>query len=698
MSKFFQQVTAYIENGFSVFPLIMRTKRPATSHGFKDATNDLEKCKEWSDEPQSHNVGIATGTKSNLAVIDIDPKNGGLESLEKMKSQYGFNPENTPTVVTGSGGFHFYYDCPYPIGSRNGILPGVDIKADGGYVVAPPSIHPNGKAYTFLDENTHLAQRKPFPMKVIDEINLSKLENGRPDADGGTIKEGGRHDHLVSLGGKLRGRGFDKEAIAEALHAENASYCNPPVDIGEVDRIVASFKERPMNEVLMYAPMTDLGNAERFKAMYTGKAMFITKMNKWFFYDGKRFVEDTCQVVVQMTKELLRKCQELKDQFKDESLQKFFIKHLKKSESNGKVNALLDLAESEMPINPDQLDSDPYLFNVLNGTVNLKIGELLTHSGNHKISKLASVNFDPRAACPVFQRFMGEITCGDVDLARYIQKVIGYCLTGLANEQYLWVLHGLGSNGKTTFIETIKKIIGEYGRSADISTFTYKQSEQIRNDLARLFDARVVTSVEAQEGKRLDESVVKQVTGGDPVTCRFLFKEHFEYIPKFKLFMVVNHLPHINGTDRGIWRRIKVIPFAASFEGKNKDKDLLQKLDAELSGILNWAIQGCLLWQKEGLSEPTAVQAAGKKYQEDEDTLEDFLSEFTEREAGRSIAASQLFSLYSERQKEFGAKVMSIKVFSQKLAIKGIEKERGTGGRVYYMGLKEKGPDSNSKF
>jgi putative DNA primase/helicase len=258
------------------------------------------------------------------------------------------------------------------------------------------------------------------------------------------------------------------------------------------------------------------------------------KMQKWHIYDGVRYVEDLGGRVIQLAKQLLRRCQELirdKDECNDVKL----AKHLKSSESNGKIKAMLALAQSEMPVDPLDLDANPMRLNVSNGTINLKNGQLNPHNRCDLITKLTRIAFDKSATCPIFMKFLDEITCGNQELEEYMQKLIGYGLTGSIKEQSLYILYGLGANGKSTFVDVLKILYGEYGKTSDISTFTYKQSEQIRNDLARLFDSRVVTSVEIQEGKLLDESVIKQVTGGDPVTCRFLFKEHFEYVPKWKL-------------------------------------------------------------------------------------------------------------------------------------------------------------------
>jgi putative DNA primase/helicase len=686
MNKTFEFAKLYIRCGWPVHPLLEKSKKPATKRGFKDASKDPIQVSKWFQD-SALNIGIVTGRDSGIAVIDVDPKNGGFESFERLKKEFSLDID-TLTVETGGGGLHLYFRINGNVKSRIGILPGIDIKADGGYIVAPPSIHPKGRAYTFRGDWVGMVGKlKIFPCEIIERLDQEGKKTPPKNAiRSDKILEGGRHNFLVSQMGEMRGLGLSKAEVGSRLHFKNSMVCDPPLERSEVDEIINFFKARSGEEILLYAPYTDLGNAERFKAYCADQAIYVEKMQKWYVFDGKRYVEDSGSKTIQLVKSMLRHSRDIgKGVYNDKGDE--LVKHLRKTESNSKIQALLTLAKTESPLDPKELDANPFLFNVANGTIDLQTGTLVPHSKHHRITKITSVAFDSSATCPKWRNFLQEVTGGSKEVQDYIQKVVGYCMTGVTKEQCFWILFGLGANGKSTFIDVLKKVLGEYGRSADISTFTYKQSENIRNDLARLFDARLVTSVEIQEGKLLDESVVKQVTGGDPVTCRFLFKEHFEYVPKWKLFMVVNHLPHINGTDHGIWRRIKCVPFLVQFTGEKIDRDLPSKLDLELPGILNWAVEGCLKWQKEGLDTPLEILAAGNEYRANEDYIEDFLNDHTEKGKDLRVGATPLFSRFVELQHRIGQRVMSQKQFAQKLEIKGFKKARGHEGRVFYLGL-----------
>lgn len=696
MLSFYDYTKIYTSNGFKIFPVVYKDKRPATKNGFKDASNDILKVNELFAFNRC-NVGVVTGVENNIAVIDVDPKNGGIESFEKLKREFNL-PTDTLTVETGSGGLHLYYKIYGPTKSRINILPGIDIKADGGYIVAPPSVHPCGKEYKFISEgNPEFSDLRTFPIEVIKAVDEFKKrtkikkdksikENEKDFNNYDFIQEGGRHNHLVAKLGFLRGKNISRETIFKKLHEENLNMCKLPLPKEEVNQIFESIKERPFKEVFIYAPYTDLGNAERFKAFVGNDAIFVFDSGKWHVYDGIRFKEDKCRKnVTRLTKEMLRSDYD-GSVFGSSEDQIYFNAHLKKSEMIGKINAMLNLASSEMSINIDELDENPYYLNLLNGTYNLKEGKFQPHSNNILLTKLVNIRFDESQECPRWIEFLCEITCGDVDLQSYLQRVVGYCLTGITKEQCLWLLHGKGSNGKSTFIDILSKLLGEYYCSADISTFTINKSEQIRNDLARLVHSRLVTSVEIKEGKALDESVIKQVTGGDPVSCRFLFKEHFQYIPKWKLFLVVNHLPIINGTDEGIWRRLKCIPFMAEFKGKAVDKDLLSKLEKELPGILNWAIEGCRKWQIEGLNHPSIVKDEVSNYRTNEDSIGQFLDENTKRGIDLKVSFTDIFSRYSSIQKKMGQIPISTKAFSQNLSLRGIIKVKRAKG-MYFLGI-----------
>ena len=689
---------SYLDLRFSVFPLVARTKKPATENGFKDASNSPKQKEIWTSS-SDFNIGIATGEMSGISVIDVDVKSGGIASFEKLKTDHGLNA-NTLTVKTPGGGLHLYYRDKLGIKGAIGILPGIDIRSNGGYVAAPPSVHPNGGTYIFDEIDFSVARTvdiqnmlAPFPHELIGKLRSKskKVIKHSDSVVGGRIPDGRRFESLRSMLGALKAKGISQLNARKILHDENDNRCVPPLPRDEVDRIVDGIFRLNDRSLLIAAAHTDLGNAERFTEFVDQDAVFVTSMNKWHRYDGTRYVVDDGSQATAICKSMLRVAQNLTNEIADEAIKTKIVKHLKSSESLAKIRAMTALAaEGDLRLPPDALDSDPFLFNVQNGTIDLRNGKLQPHDRKDRISKIANVLYDSSAARNRFEQFLDEIFCGDRDLIRYVQKAIGYSLSGDTTEQVLFIFAGGGRNGKSTFIALMEQLVGEYGRAANIATFTLKQGDQIRNDLARLHDARVVTSVEIQEGKFLDESIIKQVTGGDRVTARFLFKELFEYVPKWKLFLAVNHLPHITGGDTGIWRRIRVIPFKASFEGQKDDRDLKQKLLAEMSGILNWAIEGHALWRREGLVPPAQLTDAVSQYQESEDVLAGFFEKHIEVSERFSIDFAEVFERYCSYQKELGQRTATQKQFSQKLTIKGFERSRSSGGKVVFKGLRAK--------
>ena len=279
----------------------------------------------------------------------------------------------------------------------------------------------------------------------------------------------------------------------------------------------------------------------------------------------------------------------------------------------------MELAKFHLPVLPAAFDQPPWLLNVLNGTVDLHTGILHEHRREDLLTKLAPVVYDPDATCPRWEAFLMRIMGDNVELVAFLQRAAGYALTGDTREEVIFILYGTGANGKSTFLEVLRALLEDYARQADFTTFLARRSDGVRNDVARLAGARFVTAVEAASGRRLDEALIKQLTGRDPVPARFLYQEYFEYYPEFKLFLATNHKPVIQGADEGIWRRIRLIPFAVTIPAAEQDRTLRATLRSELPGILNWAIQGCLAWQREGLGEAEAIQQATAAYRTEMD-------------------------------------------------------------------------------
>jgi putative DNA primase/helicase len=294
------------------------------------------------------------------------------------------------------------------------------------------------------------------------------------------------------------------------------------------------------------------------------------------------------------------------------------------------------------------LDRDPWLLNVENGTIDLRTGELLPHRQEDKITKIANVRYDQNADCPQWKQFVREIMGYKGDLITFLQTAAGWAVSGDISEQSMFILYGTGANGKSTFLNVIMRILGDYAISTYPETFMKRSSDSLTNDIARLRGTRFVTTTETEQGKQLSEHLIKQATGNDQMTARFLYGEHFNFLPTFKIFMASNHKPVIKGTDHGIWRRIKLIPFTTTITDEKMDRQLEQKLMEEKSGILNWLIEGLLRWQKEGLNTPSIVLNATDEYRGEMDVIGNFIKERCVQKTGTMIRARELFRVYQE--------------------------------------------------
>jgi len=326
------------------------------------------------------------------------------------------------------------------------------------------------------------------------------------------------------------------------------------------------------------------------------------------------------------------------------------------------------------------------ILNVLNGTLDLRAGHLRPHQREDLITKLVQAGYDPAATCSRWEAFLDRIMAGNQNLIDFLRRAVGYSLTGSIREQVLFMMYGTGANGKSTFLELIRALLGDYAQQADFNTFLLRHYEGPRNDLARLMSARFVAATEAESGRPLAEVVVKQLTGGDTIAARFLRQEFFEYKPQFKLWLAANHKPVVRGTDNAIWRRIKLIPFTVTIPEPEQDRSLSSKLKEELSGILAWAVGGCLEWQEHGLGEPEEVRAATAAYRDDMDILAEFLSECCIVHPGAKVKASALYKAYTQWCQKCGEKEVKQRTFGMRLSERGVERQRTMHG-YFYFGL-----------
>lgn len=339
---------------------------------------------------------------------------------------------------------------------------------------------------------------------------------------------------------------------------------------------------------------------------------------------------------------------------------------------------------------PSELDKHKMLLNLDNGTCNLVTCEVAPPEREHLITKLAPIKFDPEAKCPIWLEFLEKIMGGNATLINFLQKTVGYTLTGNITEQCMFILYGDGSNGKSTFTNTIAALLGEdYVKNTPTQTLMARKNEGIPNDVAALQGARMVIESEGEQGQRLAESQIKRMTGGDDIAARFMRGEFFSFTPEFKIYYFTNHKPQIRGTDEGIWRRIRLIPFTVKIHDNEKDPNLSEKLRAELSGILNWGLAGCLKWQEEGLGYPDEIRAATETFRAEMNVVGRFLEDRYERVTNSRVKYSDVYALFKLWCAEYGEYVIASNLFSQKLGELDLKSRRSdSGGATEIHGLK----------
>lgn len=435
---------------------------------------------------------------------------------------------------------------------------------------------------------------------------------------------------------------------------------------------------------------TDLGNARRLVAQHGADLRYCHPWKGWRVFDGRRWAPDSTGEVMRLAKATALRIYEEAKACKDEKQKLALAQHAARTEGERKLVAMMSLAQSEpgVPVVPGQLDTDPWLLNVLNGTLDLRTGELRPHRREDLLTKLAPVAYNPETSCPTREAFLARLFGETSDVTAYLQRFCGYCLTGSTQEHVLNIAYGPGANGKTTFARTVRAVLGEYAAVTSAETFLLRRGDSIPNDLAALRGARLVVASEIESGRRLAESLVKAASGGDPLSARHLFCEWFEFEPQFKLLMMTNHRPVIRGTDHAIWRRIRLVPFTTVIPPDEQDPRLPEKLLSELPGILAWAVRGCRAWQAEGLGLPEAVRGATDAYRAEQDTLAAFLEECIVQEEGARVMASALYQVYRDWCDQARERPDSKKTLGLLLAEHGFHSVRGHGGSRAWEGLR----------
>jgi putative DNA primase/helicase len=431
---------------------------------------------------------------------------------------------------------------------------------------------------------------------------------------------------------------------------------------------------------------SDLGNAERFETLHGYKTRYDHTAKQWLLWDGTKWVYDTKGEVVELIAESLRSIYMDAASLSTEEQRSKMARWAIASERRTRISDALILAQSLPGIRTKSTDFDanPWQMNLQNGILDLRGGTMLPHDPRDLCSKIGGTSYDGNAKAPWWDDFLKVIFDGDSELINFVQRAVGYCLTGVTDAQALFFAYGSGANGKSTFFEILRLLFGDYYQKAPSELLLMKRSEGVPADVARLCGVRLAVLAEIAGGKKLNEAKAKDLSGNDTVVARHLYGSFFEFAPTHKIWMYGNHKPVITGTDHGIWRRLLLIPFTVTIqEDKRKPmRELLASAQREMPGILNWCLEGLEGWKRFGLDVPAAVRTATDGYREESDLIQEFLDECCERQG--EICTVELFERF---QSWAGKSTMSQRMFLQAVKAKGYPVRIGSYKRRYFVGI-----------
>jgi putative DNA primase/helicase len=491
----------------------------------------------------------------------------------------------------------------------------------------------------------------------------------------------------------LLNHGGDFKAAARDLAKQGFGTPEPPSQVAPEQPSEPQPDRQPVEEKKNKFNRTDSGNARLFSSMFAGQVKYDHGRQRWLLYREHRWQEDSDGEIVRLMQETARRRYQLAAEIQDLDERKREAAFAISSETRGKIDSALALAQAERELadSGSNWNKDPLLLCAGNGVILLNTGTLRQGLPSDAITLRTAVPYDPSAECPRWLSFLTEIFRDNPELPDFIRRAVGYSMTGDTSEQVLFLCYGTGSNGKSVFLGIIREVLGEYAYNMPFSTIELHDRSAIPNDLAALVDRRFVTAAETNATARLNEARIKALTGGDPITARFLHCEFFTYRPVAKFWLSVNHKPRVSDDSYGFWRRVRLIPFTREFRGAEADPRLEEKLRAELPGILAWAVRGSLEWKKSGLNPPECVTAATEQYRVESDPLAEFIEERCLQMQNYSVSAGELYKSYAKWTEERGMKdseKLTMTAFGSRMAQR-FEKTRGARGIIYIgIGLK----------
>ena len=624
-------------------------------------------------------IGVATRDHDRQPVAlhalftDIDNKDFATEA-EARESLAAF-PLKPSAIVQSGGGLHVYWISRTPIDLTNGGAPraktllrklaavtGGDMRsAEPARILRlpgsvnhkyspsrPVTLETFTEAHDLHDLETALVdvpEPKPEPTRATPPV--TSLDD---------IPEGDRNASLFREGSRLRRLGHSPDDIRERLITLNMEQCNPPLSVQEIATIAASAaRYEPASDPYS---LSDTGNSQYFAKLNATRLRYDHRERVWFLYGDHHWGEDRTGAVDRLALETVHARQ--RAAVGNEAASKWATRSLSRSARDN----LLRLARSEHPlaVAGDEWDLNPWVIGVQGRVIDLQTGVPRDGRADDFITKVAPVAFDAGAECPRWRQFLAEIFSDNPELIDYMQRVAGYILTGITTEQCFFVLHGVGANGKTTFIETLRHMLGHdfcWSMPFPSASWSDNISEYQR---AELVGRRLVVTSELSKQKELNTELIKSLTGSDRINARRVRERPFTFTPTAKFVLAVNDPPVIEDTSVGMWRRVKLIPFLQSFDAP--DTTLGEALRAEAPGILTWAVEGCLKWQRDGLQHPECVTAATAEYRQESDPFQNFVTERCTTDGRGSVGATALFEAFSSWSPDNG---MSQRAFGKRI-------------------------------
>ncbi len=654
----------YARLGYRVFPLVPGKKSPLTKNGLRDATTDLGQIDEWWGATPMANIGLLV-SKRDL-ILDLEDKNGknGLSELQKH-GHFDISKWRGPIARTPTGeGRHVLMRWSMkwlpPSTAEKTAFPGIDIRGfDKAYIAVAPSVVDPGEyswivpmcAPKDIPEAPEWIVRLLSPGKRPKDIQPRNTDQllRQCTAKLSEAEEGERNSTLNLCAyrlGQWSKRGIDKAKAEYMLIA-----ASPPFDRGftaeQFDRTFNSGWEAgktnalpPRADVgpgLAIADYSDISNAERLLMEHGSDLLHCDGLGGWLVWSGRRFraskgtefLAKGAEIAQRIYSEALDGLSAAKTE-EDQAFARAAVAKAEKCQSKGRIEASMGLAAHRVAVDVTELDTDPYLFNVNNGTIDLRTGKLLPHDREHRITKIAPIEYDPDATHPLWDDTLAQII-PDFDTRAYLRRLFGYAMIGEVLEHTYPIFYGSGRNGKGTLFETLKEVFGDYASTLPKDEITNARQQRHPEGRANLRGKRLVITSEINRGDKLDEAGLKELTGGDSIRAARKYSHEIEFRPTWLMAMQVNHMPLVQGQDDGLWGRLERVVFDQSFLGR-EDKTLPMRLkDPEvLAAVLAWCVRGCLEYQARGIRVPKAVQASTKAYRADSDPLAEWLECYCE--------------------------------------------------------------------